>query len=63
MTSGAAVVSDEVTFGVGGTGVVPVTIPGVAAGWADGGVEVHPATKIIRTNPMVRIQILRISIA
>ena len=63
MTTGRAVVSDEVTFGVVGTGVVPVTIGDVAAGWVDGAVEVQPHTTITRTNPRVRIQILRIRIA
>ena len=63
MTPGRAVVSDEVTFGVVGSGVVPVTIGDVAVGWADGAVEVQPHTNMTRTNPMVRIQILRISIA
>ena len=63
MTPGRAVVSDDVTFGVVGTGVVPVTIVDVAAGWEDGAVEVQPHTNITRTNPRVRIQILRIRIA
>ena len=63
MTPGRAVVSDDVTFGVVGTGVVPVTIGDVAAGWEDGAVEVQPHTTITRTNAMVRIQILRIRIA
>jgi hypothetical protein len=63
MTSGIAVVSDEVTFGGVGTVVVPTTIVDVAVGWVDGAVEIQPHTKITRTNPIVRIQILRISIA
>jgi hypothetical protein len=63
MTSGIRVVSDEVIFGVVVTGVVPVAIADVAFGWDGGVVEVQPHTKITRTNPRVRIQILRISIA
>jgi len=63
MTPGRAVVSDDVTFGVVVTGVVPVTIGDVAVGWVDGAVEVQPHTNITRTNPRVRIQILRIRIA
>jgi hypothetical protein len=62
MTSGIAVVSGEATFGRAGTGVVPGTIVDVAVGWADGAVEVQPHTNT-RTNPSVRSQILRISIA
>jgi hypothetical protein len=63
MTSGIEVVSDEVTFGGIGVVVVPITIVDVAVGWVDGAVEIHPHTKITRTNPIVRIQMLRISIA
>jgi len=63
MTSGIRVVSDEVIFGVVGTGIVPVTIADVTVGWDGGVVEVQPHTKITRINPRVRIQILRISIA
>ncbi|HWS22733.1 MAG TPA: hypothetical protein VN227_08845, partial [Methanoregula sp.] len=59
-TSGIAAVSDEVTFGVVGKGVVPGTIVEVAVGWADGAVEVQPPAKITRINPIARIQILRI---
>ena len=63
MTSGIAVVTDVMTFGVFGKGVVPGTIVEVAVGWTDGAVEVQPPAKITRINPSVRIQILRICIA
>jgi hypothetical protein len=63
MTSGITVVSDEVTFWGVGTGVVPITIVDVAVDWVEGAVEAQPHTKITRTNPIGRIQILRISIA